>query len=77
MVVVVEVEETLKMVMENNTYAAQFFANNPDMPRFAQTRTWKDVTEEEMEKCIGLTMLTGEQFIYHHHITIHITRILV
>ena len=67
MVVVVEVEETLKMV--NNTYAAQFFANNPDMPRFAQTRTWKDVTEEEMEKFIGLTMLTGEQFIYHHHIS--------
>ena len=33
----VVVEETLEMVMDNNTYATQFFANNSDLPRFAQT----------------------------------------
>ena len=46
------------IVDETNRYARQYFAETPLSPH-ARGKSWREVTPEEMEKFLGLVLLTG------------------
>ncbi|XP_043248482.1 piggyBac transposable element-derived protein 4-like isoform X2 [Colletes gigas] len=46
------------MVLETNKYAQQYI-NKHHLSQHARMKTWKEVTENEMKKFIGIILLTG------------------
>lgn len=53
-------DDLIKLITEQtNLYAAQFFANNPELKPRSRLRKWKDTNEAEMKIFLGLLVLQG------------------
>ena len=47
------------LVTETNRYANQYFQKTQVLQQHSRARAWRPVTVDEMEKWLGLTLLTG------------------